>query len=72
MVPVRPYFSDPAKSTSYNFEMVIVSSGLFKSYDSIVNANIVWLLDDISFKLCAATILFFEPNRNNSMASSAV
>ena len=41
VVPVNPYFSEPAKSTSCNLETVIESAACFRSYDSTVRVNIV-------------------------------
>ena len=74
VVPVSPYFSEPAKSTSYSLLTVTPESptaASFTSWDSTVRQNIVWDLEDVSFKLWEASILFLEPSRNSSIASSA-
>jgi hypothetical protein len=70
VVPVKLYFSDPAKSTSYNRLTVTFTWDLI-SYVSIVSENMLWLLLENSFKLCEAKTLFVDPNLNNFNASSA-
>ena len=72
VVPVNPYFSDPAKSTNYNLLTVKDSPACLSSCYSTVKVKIVWDLEDKSFKLWDASTLFLLPNRNNSIASSGV
>lgn len=69
-VPVSPCLSDPARSTNCNLLTVTLSKCLI-SCDSTVKQKIVCDLEETSFKLCEAKILFFEPNLKSSTASSA-
>lgn len=72
VVPVRPCFSLPARSTSCSLLTVIDSPACLRSYCSTVRVKIVCEREDKSFKLWEARTLFFEPKRNNSIASSGV
>lgn len=72
VVPVSPCFSEPAKSTSYSLLTVNDSPPCLRSCDSTVIVKIVCDLEDRSFKLWDASILFLLPNLNNSIASSGV
>ncbi len=57
VVPVRLYFSEPAKSTSCSRLTVTFALDLI-SYASMVKEKILWLLLENSFKLCEANTLF--------------
>lgn len=61
VVPVNDCFSLPARSTSYSFETVMLLGSL-RSWDSIVNEKMQWLLEETSLRLCEASTLFLEPN----------
>ena len=70
VVPVKLYFSLPAKSTNCNLETVILF-GSFKSVDSKVKLKIQWDLELTSLRLCEASILFRLPNLYKSKTSFA-
>ena len=72
VVPVKPCFSDPAKSTNCNLLTVKDSPACLRSYYSTVKVKIVCDLEDKSFKLWDAKTLFLLPNLNSSIASSGV
>jgi len=62
-------FSDPARSTSCNFEVTTVSMAVGSTV-STVNVYMQWDRDDWWFKLCAATTLFRRPMLKRSKASA--
>lgn len=68
VVPVKLCFSEPARSTNYNFETVI-RLGSFGSYDSIVKLKIQCDLELTSFKLWDAIALLRMPNLYKSSTS---
>jgi len=57
VVPVKLYFSEPARSTSYNL-LTVTFIGFLISAASIVNEKILWLLLENSLRLCEAKTLF--------------
>lgn len=69
VVPVRPYFSDPAKSTSYSLETVTFWS--LKSCDSIVTVKMECERDEKSLRLCEASTRFRAPYLYKSSTSFA-
>jgi len=50
VVPVKLYFSEPARSTSYNL-LTVTFIGSLISAASIVNEKILWLLLENSLRL---------------------
>lgn len=70
-LPVYDYRSEPAKSTSYNVDVTILS-GFLESTHSIVSFNIVCERLLALFMLCEATTLFFRPKWYKANTSSSV
>jgi len=69
VVPVKLYFSEPARSTSCKRLTVTLALDLI-SYASIVKENILWERLENSLRLWEARILFWDPNLNSFNASS--
>ena len=69
VVPVRPCFSEPAKSTSYNLETVTFWS--LKSWDSMVIVKIECDLEEKSLRLWEARTRFLAPYLYKSRTSFA-
>ena len=68
VVPVRLYFSEPAKSTSWSFDTVTLTGSL-KSCDSIVKLKILWDRELKSLRLWLARIRLRAPYLYKSRTS---
>lgn len=68
VVPVYEIFSEPAKSTSWSFDVTTLSK--FKgSTVSTVIVKIAWDREELLFSLWEATTLFLIPELNKVMTS---